>query len=107
MPALIATSAAVVCIVMATEIVSYLRFGTEIPIPLFAIVGVTVTLGIACLACMVAALVPGRDPLGLSEQASSYLRVRGRGSIAANRDPYSHLDAVAVPWAGCSRFGHC
>jgi hypothetical protein len=67
MPALIAMSAALVCAVMALEIVRYIQFETELPV--FAIAGIAVTLGITFLACMVAALVPGRDPLGLSDRA--------------------------------------
>ena len=77
MPALIAVSAAVVCVVMATEIFSYVRFANEIP--WFAMIGVSVTLGITCVACMMAALVPGRDPLGLSaEQLASSISTQPR-----------------------------
>ncbi|HEV3022673.1 MAG TPA: hypothetical protein VGX76_09395, partial [Pirellulales bacterium] len=65
-PALVATSAGALALVLAAEC-WYARLG-EVPIAAPAIAAVAVVLVGLAAAALVAAAVPGRDPLGLSER---------------------------------------
>lgn len=66
-PALALLATAFVFVVLATEILAYIQHG-EVPIAPAALVTVIVALAGLAVASLTAALVPGRDPLGLSER---------------------------------------
>jgi hypothetical protein len=66
-PPLAVLAATLILAVVAIETLAYLRDG-EMPIQMAALVTVIVALAGLAVAALVAALVPGRDPLGLSER---------------------------------------
>ena len=66
-PPLAVSAAALIFVVLGMEVVAYVQDG-GVPIALPALVTVAVALAGLVVAALVAALVPGRDPLGLSER---------------------------------------
>jgi hypothetical protein len=66
-PTLVGLGGLTLLFVVGCEIQYYLRDG-HVPIRWAAIVAVAIALGGICVACLFAALLPGRDPLGLSER---------------------------------------
>ncbi len=67
MPALVTMSIAVLFIELTVEVMKYFRTG-NVPIGAGAIFIVSITLVTLIVACLAAAMLPGRDPLKLSER---------------------------------------
>ncbi len=80
-PLLTVLAAALVFVVLGMEVAAYARDGL-VPISLPALVAVSLALGGLAAAALVAALVPGRDPLGLSERGRT-LYVYAAEAVAA------------------------
>jgi hypothetical protein len=92
-PYLAATCGAAVASVLTLEILEFARSG-EVQIAWPAILVVAVTLGALSLAALAAAVLPGRDPLGLSERGRT-LYVYGAEVILALL--FVHI-RVTMPW---------
>ncbi|MEX0676025.1 MAG: hypothetical protein WD063_03050 [Pirellulales bacterium] len=92
-PWLAATSAAAIAAVLAIEILEFAQNG-EVQIAWPAILVVAVTLGALSAAALAAAVLPGRDPLGLSERGRT-LYVYGAEVILALL--FVHM-RVTLPW---------
>ncbi|MEX0642336.1 MAG: hypothetical protein WD468_06530, partial [Pirellulales bacterium] len=92
-PALAALAASLILIVLGIEVIAYLDDG-HVPIQLPALVAVCAALVGLMVAALVAALVPGRDPLGLSERGRT-LYVYAAEALAALL--FLHI-RVTMPW---------
>lgn len=92
-PLLVATSGALVVLVMSVEAWSWTTRG-EVPISGPAIVVVAVSLGGLLAGCLAAALLPGRDPLGMSERGRT-VYVYAAEAMAALL--FMHI-RLSMPW---------
>ncbi len=92
-PALLALALSAIAIVLVAEIVLYLTQGAaEMAWP--AILAVAVTLVGLAGACLLAALVPGRDPLGLNERQRMVYVYAAEGMLALL---FLHV-RLTMPW---------
>jgi hypothetical protein len=66
-PLLVVGLTITILFVLAAEAVSYAQAG-QVPIFWYEILAVSLALGALCLAALAAAVLPGRDPLGLSDR---------------------------------------
>jgi len=92
-PPLAAVAAALIFVVLGIEVRAFVQHGS-VPIAPAALVAVIVALAGLAVAALVAALVPGRDPLGLSERGRTlyvYL-AEGLGALL-----FLHI-RVTMPW---------
>ena len=94
-PVLAVISALLLVGVLGIEVAA---FALERPVPITwpALLAVAIALVGLAAAALVAALVPGRDPLGLVGARPHGVRLRGRGAARAHVPAHSRDDAVAV-----------
>jgi hypothetical protein len=92
-PPLAALAGSLIFIVLGIEVAAYLRNGS-VPIVPAALVAVIVALAGLAVAALLAALVPGRDPLGLSERGRTlYVYIaEGIGALL-----FLHI-RLTMPW---------
>jgi hypothetical protein len=94
-PSLSMLAAALIMLVLALEVSSYLRSPAgAVPIVMPAVVAVGVSLLALVIAALVAALVPGRDPLGLSERGRTLYVYAAEGLAGLL---FLHI-RVTMPW---------
>ncbi|HEX2474529.1 MAG TPA: hypothetical protein VHK01_07285, partial [Lacipirellulaceae bacterium] len=94
-PPLSAIAAALIMLVLAVEVSTYLRSPAgSVPIVMPAVVAVGLSLLALAIAALVAALVPGRDPLGLSERGRTLYVYAAEGLAGLL---FLHI-RVTMPW---------
>jgi hypothetical protein len=67
LPPLVVADTAAILVILGTEVAYYAR-QQAVPTFWYEIIAVTLALATMCLAALAAAMLPGRDPLGLSER---------------------------------------
>ncbi len=92
-PALAGLAVGLMFVVLGIEVTAYFERG-EVPIVPAALIAVIVALAGLAVAALVAALVPGRDPLGLSERGRTLYvyAAEGLGALL-----FLHI-RVTMPW---------
>jgi hypothetical protein len=92
-PPLAVLTATLIFVVIGIEVAAYVQQG-EVPIVPAALVAVVVALAGLVVAALAAALVPGRDPLGLSERGRTLYVYLAEGFAALL---FLHI-RVTMPW---------
>ncbi len=98
-PPLLVAAALVLVLVMGLEVASFVRHGEAVT-SFGSVVTVAITLVVLAAASLVAALVPGRDPLGLSERGRTAYVYAAEALLAVL---FLHL-RVCLPWLFTGRF---